>query len=732
MLEWITRQNAEVASAAATDSTVLEPPETPAPVFALRAFRSALFGTPGAEDEEEDDQTPGQKRQTDSQHQPSVLSQPTGEQPPNGRAGKSGDVQMALQAMPSPTKSILVTPGTTSNRRKTVSFGDTVLDNERRKDGSLAKGGRMPPASNFPSQWLTGLPEGKIRVRSKFTESLLDARETSPYDPPRVTEPVRSDRKLLKHAEEFAVRIRHPEEMDNHVILNESRSQSGHYWKVEFDSYRKRTSREIRKLVQYRSAAKSYARKKDEEALRLADKLKEEEAKVADMERHVSSLASTMVGGDADKEKLVQELTKQTTLALQYKHKASTLRRALERHGVIGPPDDQLDVDLAADQSADKPPKSQQALEVALTKSDELKPQTTELKKLQDLAQSSERKASDLEKENKSLKQNMARYKQEMTKYEDRRKEKEAKLKQREAKLEVRNQEYRERLKTATRERREAEEALKQSFYEERRRMQEQIDLLRSKIASMERVSRTGKREESIHRSRKRHPVVHMYDFGRHSGHYDLNQAADFHHHTNLNPQSRRWHLYRSPVVVSASPDQTTVKAGTMDPDSYEEEPIIWLDNSPPKPSRHRSHTIPSSSVATVLPSLPPSKDFSTKTTSRNGKSTERDLALLSPRPTMVMLPAKVDDGPKHRFHRSRQHKPPASVSSEHLSLEPQTGVESDFEAPLSHSRANMARIKRDAMSPERVAAAKARLKQRAKGRRNSEDVKENIMIFDE
>jgi hypothetical protein len=706
-------------------------------VFALRAFRSALFGTPGAGDEEQDDQTPGQKRQTDSQHQPthSVLSQPTGEQLPNGKAGESGDVQMALQAMPSPTKSILVTPGTTSNRRKTVSFGDTVLDNERRKAGSLAKGGRMPPsvASNFPSQWLTGLPEGKIRVRSKFTESLLDARETPPYDLSRVMEPARSERKLLKHTEDFAARIRQPDEMDDHVILNEPRSQSGYYWKAEFDTYRKRTSREIRKLVQYRSAAKSYARKKDEEALRLAEKLREEEAKVVDMERHVSSLASTMVAGDADKEKLVQELTKQTTLALQYKHKANTLRRALERHGVIGPPDDQLDVDLPGDQSADEPPKSQQALENPPVNSDELKPQTTELKELQDLAQSLEQKASDLEKENKSLKQSLARYKLEMTKYEDRRKEKEAKLKQREAKLEVRNQEYRERLKMAARERREAEEVLKQSFYDERRRMQEQIDLLRSKTAPMERVSRAGKREESIHRSRKRHPVVHMYDFGRHSGHYDINQAADIHHHANLSPQSRRWHLYRSPVVVAGAPDQTMVKTGTMDPDLYEEE--IWLDSSPPKPSRHRSHTIPSTGVATVFPSPPPPlapMDISIKTTSKNGKSAERDLTLLSPRPTMVTFPAKVDDGPKHRSHRSRQHRPLTSVSSERLSLEQQTGGDSDFELPLPHSRADLARIKRDAMSPERVAAAKARLKQKAKSRRNSEDAKENIIIFDD
>jgi hypothetical protein len=35
-------------------SKVLEPPETPAPVFAMRAFKSALFGTPGIEEEDKE------------------------------------------------------------------------------------------------------------------------------------------------------------------------------------------------------------------------------------------------------------------------------------------------------------------------------------------------------------------------------------------------------------------------------------------------------------------------------------------------------------------------------------------------------------------------------------------------------------------------------------------------------------------------------------------------------
>ena len=46
------------------------------------------------------------------------------------------------------------------------------------------------------------------------------------------------------------------------VNLEDPHSESGKYWKSEFDNYRVRTNKEIKKLIHYRCIAKSYARKK--------------------------------------------------------------------------------------------------------------------------------------------------------------------------------------------------------------------------------------------------------------------------------------------------------------------------------------------------------------------------------------------------------------------------------------------------------------------------------------
>ena len=223
------------------------------------------------------------------------------------------------------------------------------------------------------------------------------------------------------------------EALDNEDItlnLEDPHSESGKYWKTEFDNYRVRTNREIKKLIQYRSIAKSYARKKDTEAMRLADKLKEEEEKVAEMERQVSRLASSMVGDGStgDKEHLLQGLTKQTALALQYKQQVTSLRNTLERHDVVS---DAANItqkkkeELPSNAQTDELRKTKQELEQANAKIEEMKTQQSELSTLQDLAQSSEKKAQALEKENTTLKQTLARVKQEMSRYEGRRKDKE-------------------------------------------------------------------------------------------------------------------------------------------------------------------------------------------------------------------------------------------------------------------------------------------------------------------
>ncbi len=56
---------------------MLEPPETPAPVFAMRAFKSALFGTPGAEEEETEK---GKEKEKENEKDREPQSKPTAHQ----------------------------------------------------------------------------------------------------------------------------------------------------------------------------------------------------------------------------------------------------------------------------------------------------------------------------------------------------------------------------------------------------------------------------------------------------------------------------------------------------------------------------------------------------------------------------------------------------------------------------------------------------------------------------
>ncbi|KAJ0415951.1 spindle pole body formation-associated protein-domain-containing protein [Aspergillus carlsbadensis] len=485
MLGWIGGQNDQTAD----ESKIMEPPETPAPIFALRAFQSALFGTPKAGDED----ITNSNLNPNQQMSDNTSTQKPAEQKENSATITKPEPDPTTTAT-SPTKSILMTPGTASNRRKTVSFGEGVVDNERKRDDASNRWAKTPvmASGNISSQWTSSSSEGK---RSRLTQALMDSREK----PSRASEKPAQKPSQPSFSEAGSKPAHTPPQGaddEDTINMNEPRSRSGQYWKTEFDSYRAKTALEIKRLIQYRSAAKQYAKMKDDEAYRLAMKLKEEELKVEEMERQVMQLASTMVAEDtgADDRQLVRDLTKQTTLALEWRHKANLLREALEKHGIVGNEVDkvagQSDADIPAKAVSEALAKTQQALDQANAKIEEMKQQQPDFENLRGLALSSEQKASELEKENAMLKHTLARVKQETSKYEDRRKEREAKLKQREAKLETRIREYRERLKTTTQHHREQEEAMKASFDDERRSLRVQNDALGTRVRALEYATR--------------------------------------------------------------------------------------------------------------------------------------------------------------------------------------------------------------------------------------------------
>jgi hypothetical protein len=71
-------------------------------------------------------------------------------------------------------------------------------------------------------------------------------------------------------------------------------SESGQYWKQEYDIYRERTTREVRKLVLKQKAAKSFARDKDIQCTELAEELRQERKTVERLEKRNAELEAQL------------------------------------------------------------------------------------------------------------------------------------------------------------------------------------------------------------------------------------------------------------------------------------------------------------------------------------------------------------------------------------------------------------------------------------------------------
>ncbi|KAI0866118.1 hypothetical protein F4860DRAFT_458999 [Xylaria cubensis] len=228
------------------DTTRIDVPDTPAPVFAARAIRNAIWGQPET-----------------TEGQPAVMK-------PN----KTERVEpAAATAVPtdtrSPTKlnSILLTPGTGTSRRKRVSFGRDVKAN-----------------NNVDSS-----PSSARSDRLRKKTALRQALENSRPKKPQVEKPEEDDSEDEGEWEDEDNFCQH----DLTVDLNEPHSESGKYWKAEWSRYREEAKSDIEQLVKYKANAKSYAAKKDMEASRLSQKLKEEQAKVAEMEAQIAKMTSS-------------------------------------------------------------------------------------------------------------------------------------------------------------------------------------------------------------------------------------------------------------------------------------------------------------------------------------------------------------------------------------------------------------------------------------------------------
>ena len=130
-------------------TTATEPPATPAPLFAVRAFRSALFGAP---EEAPLNEAEGVRNGRATAGSLAASAENVAVPSQDAILKSAAPVprhdlkRMATQqqSLPSPTKptGILLTPGVGASRRKTVSFGFPASDGD--EEEAVPDGGQRP------------------------------------------------------------------------------------------------------------------------------------------------------------------------------------------------------------------------------------------------------------------------------------------------------------------------------------------------------------------------------------------------------------------------------------------------------------------------------------------------------------------------------------------------------------------------------------------------------------
>lgn len=426
-----------------------EPPETPAPLFAIRAFKTAIFGTPHPYQREV--KQPVQPSQEDRLPGPNAPAwRPKSSYALDGSDGISSDpfhfadkpaVQARLDPPASPAKGILLTPGTAASRRKTVSFGN--MDLKHQKEANQPMNDKAGAETELPVESAhDAAPEEKPR-HSTLTRTLI---ELSKQKPAKEQAPINIEFQRNKGREAVGMDF-HSDSIigpnaDVTVDLSQPHSRSGQYWKAKYDQYHKRSHRETKKIIKYGQNVKSYAVKKDVEATSLSEKLNMALAKVATMETEVSKLARQLRSAqsegpkqEGDHSRLVSDLGQQTAMATKYKKRADELRAALQRQGssgVLGEPQENLGPEV----------KSDAPLEVASI--------NAELDSLRATASAAENQAVKLEKENAVIKRSLARVKEEMMSYETRRQAREERLMKRGTKHKAAREECETRLAQLT------------------------------------------------------------------------------------------------------------------------------------------------------------------------------------------------------------------------------------------------------------------------------------------
>ncbi len=179
----------------------------------------------------------------------------------------------------SPTKGILLTPGTAAAKKKNVTFGEHVRDNEDKRLIRNALSEDSPDANLASDSEKEEELLGQRHGRGKLTEALEQARDES---------------RKRKAGSDKRSKRQMDEELDVPAEFRVPKSEVGKYWKNQYDIYRANTQREVKVIIKKQKMAKSFAHEKDRQCTELIIDLKLERQKVKALEGKLEELAALM------------------------------------------------------------------------------------------------------------------------------------------------------------------------------------------------------------------------------------------------------------------------------------------------------------------------------------------------------------------------------------------------------------------------------------------------------
>lgn len=411
-------------------------------MFAVRAFKSAIFGTPHPAQPASPSNRSRKALAQNSSPQPSApLPEPLKTVHLESRDNENVSKKLDFEPLVSPTKGILLTPGTGTTRRKNVTFRGIVSD-EKAKGKDISSGNLLGDTTSDASlsrSQATGLMENQPRQTS-LTKALYKAKnELSENHAHRSLSASKPKKKpAFDHEKDRPVTVVERAWYEPDVVadvtidLSNPQSRSGKHWKAEFEQYHRKSDREMKKIIKANQNVKSFAVKKDSEASDLSEKWQREMSRVAAMEKKVTDLATQLAATRTqdsretpDQTKLVNDLAWQTALAIRYKQKADSYKVALMKTNINLAPE--------TDKFEDVIPQGTEA-EVNQRKSDlnlkeheghEMATLRLELDRFRNSAEAAERKAAKLETENLALQAAIDKLRQEMKTLELKRQAKE-------------------------------------------------------------------------------------------------------------------------------------------------------------------------------------------------------------------------------------------------------------------------------------------------------------------